>query len=215
MSKKKKKPGKNTPNKFYVRRITETIDKALNHYPRLLGVRFDLRYPDEEERLDCPTRYYDKSDVISRFIESVKAQIAEDIERKRKAGKTTLTCDVRFVWVRELRQDEMKYHYHVVLLLNKDAYQWPGKRHTETSFDRSSLFQIVINAWIRAIKRSDFDKNFHGLVHRPKTGFYRLNRNSPDFKADYEELTERAMYLAKERSKDKSDGRRNFGCSIG
>ncbi|HGH7221528.1 TPA: inovirus-type Gp2 protein [Klebsiella pneumoniae] len=75
------------------------------------------------------------------------------------------------------------------------------------------MFQKVINAWIRAIKRTDSDKDFHGLIHLPVSGFYQLNRNNSDFKADYEELTERAMYLAKERSKDKSDGYRNFGCS--
>ena len=209
----KKTSGKNVSNQYYARRITETIDKALEYYPRLLAVRFDLRFPDEEERLDCPTRYYDYPDVISRFIDSVKSQIAEDIKRKRKAGKRSLTCKMRYFWVREINQENTKHHYHVVLLLNKDAYPWPGKRHTETSFDLYSVFQKVINAWIRAIKRTDSDKDFHGLIHLPVSGFYQLNRNNPDFKADYEELTERAMYLAKERSKDKSDGYRNFGCS--
>ncbi|MDW5509677.1 MULTISPECIES: inovirus Gp2 family protein [Enterobacterales] len=209
----KKTSCKNVSNQYYARRITETIDKALEYYPRLLAVRFDLRFPDEEERRDCPTQCYAGPDVISRFIDSVKSQIAEDIKRKRKAGKGSLTCKMRYFWVREINQEETKHHYHVVLLLNKDAYPWPGKRHTETSFDRYSVFQKVINAWIRAIKRTDSDKDFHGLIHLPVSGFYQLNRNNPDFKADYEELTERAMYLAKERSKDKSDGYRNFGCS--
>ncbi|MGP7540732.1 YagK/YfjJ domain-containing protein [Klebsiella pneumoniae] len=118
----KKTSGKNVSNQYYARRITETIDKALEYYPRLLAVRFDLRFPDEEERLDCPTRYYDYPDVISRFIDSVKSQIAEDIKRKRKAGKGSLTCKMRYFWVREINQEETKHHYHVVLLLNKDTY---------------------------------------------------------------------------------------------
>lgn len=211
----KKKSDKCTPNEYYVKRISETVDKALADYPRVMAVRFDLRFPDEDDRLDCPTRYYDAPDVISNFIASVKSQIEEDIKRKRKAGKTSLTCKVRFVWVRELNQDATKHHYHVLLLLNKDAYPWPGKRQTEPSFKFSSIYQIVIDAWIRAIKRDDHEKKHHGLIHLPVRGFYSLNRNKPDFKTDYEALTQRAMYLAKEFSKDHSDGRRNLGCSQG
>lgn len=211
----KKKSDKCTSNEYYVKRISETIDKALADYPRVMAVRFDLRFPDEEDRVDCPTRYYDAPDVISNFIASVKSQIEEDIKRKRKAGKTSLTCKVRFVWVRELNQDATKHHYHVLLLLNKDAYSWPGKRQTEPSFKFSSIYQIVIDAWIRAIKRDDHEKKHHGLIHLPVRGFYSLNRNKPDFETDYEALTERAMYLAKEFSKDHSDGRRNLGCSQG
>lgn len=211
----KKKSDKCTPNEYYVKRISETIDKALADYPRVMAVRFDLRFPDEEDRMDCPTRYYDAPDVISNFIASVKSQIEEDIKRKRKAGKTKLTCKVRFVWVRELNQDETKHHYHVLLLLNKDAYPWPGKIQTEPRFNFYSIYQIVINAWIRAIKRDDHEKNHHGLIHLPIRGFYSLNHNKPHFKADYEVLIERAIYLAKEFSKNHSDGRRNLGCSQG
>ncbi|MFN3069405.1 inovirus Gp2 family protein [Serratia sp. J2] len=209
----KKKISKHNQNRLYARRITETIDKALDHYPRLLALRIDLRFPDEEDRLDCPTRYYAGSDVISLFINSVKSQIEEDIKRKIKAGKTTLTCYVRFVWVREFNQEGSKKHYHVLLLLNKDAYAWPGLRQTDTFYDRYTLFQMVINAWLRAINRADKENKYHGLVHMPQKGYYQLNRKKPDFKATYEELTERAMYLAKERSKDSSDGQRSFGCS--
>lgn len=208
-----KKSDKSLHRAYYVKRINETIDKALNQYPRVLAVRFDLRFPDEENRLDCPTRYYDAPDVISRAFDSVKSQIKEDIKRKVKAGKRTLTCDVRYIWARELNQEGTKHHYHIILLLNKDAYSWPGKRQTDMSFNYLSIYQIVVNAWIRAIKRDDHEKDHHGLIHLPVKGFYTLNRNKPNFKNDYEELTERAIYLAKEYSKDYSDGRRNFYCS--
>jgi len=211
----KKKSDKCTPNEYYVKRICETVDKALADYPRVMAVRFDLRFPDEEDRMDCPTRYYDAPDVISNFIASVKSQIKENVKRKRKAGKTKLTCKVRFVWVRELNQDETKHHYHVLLLLNKDAYPWPGKIQTEPMFNFYSIYQIVISAWIRAIKRDDHEKNHHGLIHLPIRGFYSLNRNKPHFETDCQALTQRAMYLAKEFSKDHSDSRRNLGCSQG
>ena len=101
-----KKSDKSPHRAYYVKRINETIDKALNQYPRVLAVIFDLRFPDEENRLDCPTRYYDAPDVISRAFDSVKSQIKEDIKRKVKAGKRTLTCDVRYIWHENLIRKE-------------------------------------------------------------------------------------------------------------
>ncbi|CAI1542228.1 inovirus Gp2 family protein [Serratia fonticola] len=213
MSKKKKKSSKRTPIKHYAKRIRETIDKALDQYPRLLALRADLRFPDEELRVDCPTSYYKNPDVISHFISSVNSQIENDVGHKVKAGRNTLTCDVRYVWVREINKERTKHHYHVLLLLNKDAYLWPGRRETDTSFDGYTLYQMLIRAWVRAINRANEEETYHGLVHIPHRSYYQLNRNSPDFNAKYEELTERAMYLAKKHTKDKSDGRRNFACS--
>ncbi|MGE5985831.1 inovirus Gp2 family protein [Klebsiella michiganensis] len=201
-------------NSVYAKRITSTVDNALNQYPRTLAIRIDLRFPDEEERTDCPTQCYTGPDVISRFINSVKAQIRADIYRKRKAGKKSLTCNVRFVWVREFNQEGSKKHYHVLLLLNKDAYAWPGRieQHQDNTFNHS-VFYMVTQAWIRAIKREYADSKHVGLIHIPPGGFYQLNRNSRYFEDNYEVATARAMYLAKERSKDTSDGYRSFGCS--
>lgn len=201
-------------NQAYVQGITRTIDRALKQYPRLLAIRFDLRFPDEEERPDCPTQCYTGSEVITRFINSVKAQIKADIKRKRKAGKKTLTCDVRFVWVREFNQEGSKKHYHVLLLLNKDAYAWPGKikQDPDNAFNQN-VFNMVVQAWIRAIKRDYAENKYKGLIHIPPSGFYQLNRNNRYFEDTYENLTSRAMYLAKEYSKNNLDGQRNFGCS--
>lgn len=200
-------------NKTYVHGITRTIDRALKQYPRLLAIRVDLRFPDEEESPDCPDQCYTGPEVITRFINSVKAQIKADIKRKRNAGKKTLTCDVKFVWVREFNQEGSKKHYHVLLLLNKDAYAWLGYQQKEVYYDRFTLIQMVVRAWLRAIRLEYAEKTYHGLVHFPHQGYYQLNRNRADFSAEYDELTERAFYLAKERSKDSSDGQRSFGCS--
>ena len=107
-------------NQTYVHGITRTIDRALKQYPRLLAIRFDLRFPDEEERPDCPTQCYTGSEVITRFINSVKAQIKADINRKRKAGKKTLTCNMRFVWVREFNQEQNGNAYVTLPVLVAD-----------------------------------------------------------------------------------------------
>ena len=140
----KKTSCKNVSNQYYARRITETIDKALEYYPRLLAVRFDLRFPDEEERRDCPTQCYAGPDVISRFIDSVKSQIAEDIKRKRKAGKGSLTCKMRYFWVREINQEETKHTITWFYCLTKTlirgrAKDIPKRHSTATVFFRRSL----------------------------------------------------------------------------
>lgn len=201
-------------NHDYVQGIINTMGNALDQYPRLLAIRVDLRFPDEEECPDCPTQCYTASAVITRFINSVKAQIKADIKRKRKAGKRTLTCNVRFVWVREFNQEGSKKHYHVLLLLNKDAYAWLGKieQSPDNAFNQS-VFNMVVRAWIRAIKREYTENKYVGLIHIPLSGFYQLNRNNRYFEDTYEDLTSRAIYMAKEYSKDNSDGQRNFGCS--
>ena len=101
----------------------------------------------------------------------------------------------------------------MLLLLNKDAYAWLGYQQKEVYYNRFTLIQMVVRAWLRAIRREYAEKKYHGLVHFPHQGYYQLNRNRADFNAEYDELTERAFYLAKERSKDSSDGQRSFGCS--
>lgn len=198
-------------NPRYVKRIQETIVKAIEQYPRIMAARYDLHFPNEENMPDCPTRYHDDPKVITRFFTSLKSQIEEDIKRKNKkrAGKGVLTCYVRYVWVRELNQDEYKHHYHILLLLNQDAYRYPGW----IGDDYSSVLSMVIKAWIRAIRKEHQGKKYTGCVHAPTHSCYRLNRNQPKCASQCQDLIERALYLAKEHSKDKSDGYRNFGCS--
>lgn len=202
-------------NAIYVEHIIDTVDNALNQYPRMLAIRIDLRFPDEEDWQDCPTQCYSGPDVISRFITSMKAQIRADIYRKRKTGKKSLNCKMRYIWVREYNQEGNKRHYHVLLLLNKDAYHRPGYLTFDDNYDRCTLFRMIIRAWLRTIKRDYAEKKYHGLVHIPYRAYYLLNSKKPYFRQDLQELTERALYLAKERSKDKSDGYRSFGCSQG
>ncbi|WP_288443379.1 inovirus Gp2 family protein [uncultured Serratia sp.] len=204
-------------NQTYVDRITGTIGKAMKQYPRLLAIRIDLRFPDEEDRVDCPTQCYRGPDVISRFINSMKAQVKADLKRKKKAGKRGLNCKLRYVWVREFGNKGGGKHYHVLLLVNKDVYSWPGYYLTERFSDgiseRYNLSHMVVRAWLKAIGRGTEEKKYHGLVHFPEQGYYLITRNHV-FMADIlNDLTDRALYLAKMRSKDTSDGYRSFGCS--
>lgn len=61
-------------NHNYVKRIQDTITKALNDYPRVMVLRVDLRLPEIETG-----SYNSDSGIVTRFIVSLKAQIEADL----------------------------------------------------------------------------------------------------------------------------------------
>lgn len=190
----------------YVQRFKQTIDNALKEYPRVFALRVDLRLPDNEDQSDN-----EDSTLITRFITSMKAQIRADLYRKKQAGKRTYPCRVRYIWVREFNMEEKK-HYHVLLLLNKDAYAYPGNyRQLGSDVNMGGFISMVNKAWLRTLKRSD--KKYHTLTYVPKNAFYHLNRKNGETHHEYLDLIGRVNYMAKERSKSNADGQRCFGCS--
>lgn len=57
-------------NQLHINRIHDTLNKSLSEYPRTYVRRIDLRIPDEVYE-----QYRDDSTLITRFMESLKAQI--------------------------------------------------------------------------------------------------------------------------------------------
>ncbi|MDI3323387.1 inovirus Gp2 family protein [Pontibacterium granulatum] len=204
-------------NNHYQSRIEETIQYALSEYPRTLAIRVDLRLPDQVGSLygssDDPLIASIRTDsaVISRFFASLNAQISADVQRKIVEGKRAYPCTLRYVWVRE-KNKQHKDHYHVVLLLNKDAY------HTLGSYQSSgpNLANRIRKAWLSALGLyPDTEVGFFGsLVHFPENPYYILNVNDPaQFNETYRNLIFRTSYLAKKETKHYDDGNRWFGCS--
>lgn len=196
-------------NEKYVIRIRETLIKALSAHPRTLLLRVDLRLPESETHLFNP----DPS-IITRFVASLKSQIMADIKQKRRLGKRTHDCSVRHIWVREFNQAG-KPHYHVVLMFNKDTYAYPGTYKPKEGAYIHNLAFMIMEAWIRALNFSflpDYTQ-YYSLVHFPANCYYHLNVNDVNFKNQLSDVIHRVNYLAKEYSKDYSDGQRNFGCS--
>ncbi|WP_233960198.1 YagK/YfjJ domain-containing protein, partial [Pectobacterium versatile] len=73
------------------------------------------------------------------------------------------------------------------------------------------LASMVFKAWISATRLEEM--KYRRLVYFPYQGCYHLIRSGPFFKKNCELVIQRALYLAKERSKSNEDGWRNFGCS--
>jgi len=198
-----------TLNQNYVKRIQDTITKALNDYPRVMVLRVDLRLPEIET-----DSYKHDSGIVSRFIVSLKAQIEADLLKKCHAGKRVHPCRFRHIWAREFNEYGKK-HYHVALLFNREAYAYPGSYTSTDGEYTHNLALMIMEAWVRALGLNTCinHQQYYPLVEFPANGYYHLSKNSNDFTAQLSTVTDRLNYLAKDFSKDNSDGQRNFGCS--
>lgn len=193
----------------YVKRIQNTLGKALHEYPRLFVLRVDLRLPDTDTTA-CNT----DSALITRFIASLKSQTFADLLKKHNEGKRIHPSRIRYIWVREFSESGKK-HYHVTLLLNREAYAYPGRYTAINGQYSHNLALMIMEAWVRALGLHAVENHtqYYALTEFPKNCYYHLSRNSEKFTEKYVEITNRVNYLAKEYSKDNTDGQRNFGCS--
>lgn len=206
----------------YVTRIRATLDKCLEAYPRTMVLRVDLHLPSDKINI------YRKDDgLVTKFISSLRSQICAHYTRKKKDGIRVYHTDIRYIWVREFGQirdeimekqeESLQVHYHVALLINKDAYAYPGAFFEQGNTSSHNLSFMIMQAWVRALSLhcEDQHEKHYSLVHFPENPYYHLNSNQEDFKEKLKSVLDRLDYLAKIYSKDSSDGYRNFGCSQG
>lgn len=196
-------------NASYLQRCQDTIDLALATHSRLMAVRIDLHFPNKELAADTM--------AISRFIDSLKAKLKANRKRKKKEaeGKRVHDTSLFYIWVKEIGEESEQAHYHLVLMLNKDAFYSPGdfKANPADKHASPSLFIMTCQAWCSALKLDDIEKHA-SLVHFPQNPWYWLyadKRNSTTYKA----FLERVSYLAKDRTKVYSKANRSLGCSAG
>lgn len=185
----------------YLASLKRTIDSALEQYPRSLAFRIDLRLPCG---IDLPGYVY-TNQVISRFIESFKAKIEHNRLMARERNGYAHGCKVRYVWARE-EGAAGRPHYHLVILLNRDAFYTLGKLQSENP----NMFSRAQEAWASALALSV--ENVAGLVEIPGNAVYRLDYGDNRVMS---ELFHRASYLCKVVTKSYGDGQHGFGCSRG
>jgi hypothetical protein len=183
----------------YLNSLNGVIQRALDDCPRIFAFRFDLRFPAD---LDLPDHLY-TNEVMDRFLESFKAKIRHNRLKAGLSRKYIHDTKVRYVWAREIGCSG-KPHYHVLILLNRDAFNALGKFEP----GRDNIFNRLVEAWASALRLSVDEAS--GLVHIPDNPVYHLHR---DDEREQRELFFRASYLCKAETKAYGDGQHGFGYS--
>lgn len=183
----------------YLSRLQQTMQCALAQYPRVFAFRIDLRFPTG---IQLPGSVY-TNQVIERFIESFKAKIAHNRSHARQLNKYAHDSKVRYVWARELGEHG-KPHFHLAILLNRDAFTALGKFEV----GRDNMFNRLVEAWASALGLSG--DAVRGLVEVPPNPCYHLNRGEPGGQAEF---FHRTSYLCKAATKVFGDGSHGFGAS--
>ncbi|NWA68522.1 inovirus Gp2 family protein [Pseudomonas reactans] len=183
----------------YLYSLNKVLQRAMDDCPRGFAFRFDLRFP---AAIDLPDYLYTNR-VMDRFLESFKAKIKHNRLKAGSSGKHIHDTMVRYGWAREIGFLG-KPHYHVLILLNRDAFTTLGNFEP----GRDNIFNRLVGAWASALRLSVDECD--GLVHIPDKPDYRLHR---DDELGQRELFYRASYLCKSATKAYGDGQHGFGAS--
>lgn len=136
------------PNAHYMKRLEEITRYAMDDYARILAFRVDLLLP-----VDNSHKGYDSA-VITRFIASLKAQIAAYLQRRRRDGKRVYPCKLRYAWVREFGELNGNKHYHTLLLVNREVFRNTMLNTENSAQPRGLLVGMVARAWAVALRRT-------------------------------------------------------------
>lgn len=181
----------------YLLDLEDCITHALNDYSSVFVLRIDLKLPP----LEVKTR---QDRLIERFTASLSSKIRFHQRRSNHEGKRTHPTKLRYVWCKETSNSD-KTHFHMALLLNKQAY-WRVGAYT---YELDNLYSLIINAWLSALGLAPEPKHKY-LVHFTKNGEYIMRR---DDKQSIDDVFHRLSYLCKLDTKPHDAYKRNFGCS--
>lgn len=191
-------------NAYHMQRLEALTAFVMNEHARVLAFGLDLSLPQHNQHKGY------ESAVITRFIASLKAQIAAYLKRRSREGKRIYPCPVYYAWAREFGELNGNKHYHLVLLVNREVFSCMMLKLGVKGTGRGLLLTMAAKAWLHALKLKGKAKE---KVSYHLAGVFELNRREGTHSSDYEGYLKRICYLAKKRSKQNDDGERNFGCS--
>lgn len=184
----------------YLDGLKSTMERAWNDHPRSLCIRFELMIPHSPV---CGNEIVHEG-LMKRFSASLESKIYSERVRTRKRLGSAHHSSVRVVWSLE-ESSRDRDHYHILILVNHDAYRGLGSLDPEAE----SLGNMIRAAWASALGLP-----YHigyGFVTFPPNPIYRLRGNT-DY-AEFAEVFRRASYMCKVRTKVYGDRRQSFGYS--
>ncbi|GHC16680.1 hypothetical protein GCM10010082_04530 [Kushneria pakistanensis] len=138
----------------FLERSLYTLNLAQEENRTTFTFRVDLRFPDAMPRL----RMHDDNAVLARFFRFFFYEL-------RKAD-TKYAPSPRYLWARE-QADSDKPHYHLMFLLNKDAYDSLGifSPDKNGTYSRQNLYHRMMRSWLKAMGFAADDPRFRQLVN--------------------------------------------------
>ncbi|MGI2071427.1 inovirus Gp2 family protein [Shewanella baltica] len=183
----------------YLQNNFKIINQTLAMYAKVFAVRIDLRFPDDDN--------IDENRSVTRFIESLKAQIKADyIGKCNNSDGFVHQSEVLYIWVQETGIYN-KSHYHLCLFFNGNAYRSLGA----FELGRPNMYNRIVKAWASALALDVVAAQ--GLVHFPKRSCYLLERSQLQLNGELSRLFMRLSYFAKVDTKTYGDGHRHYGSS--
>lgn len=196
-------------NSYYMNRITEISDKAIEAHARTSVFTFVLRLPeyrDTGDSIACNPNL--RAGLMERFTGALRARIDAHQERRQREGYQVYPTGLRYVWVREVGESG-KSHYHVSVFVNKDTFNTLG----DYSRRDNNLGSYISEAWLSALGLLDMPE-YRTLVSFTNTPHYLERLRQDRFQQQRRELLSHLSYFAKERTKAYSKEERSFGGSI-
>ena len=193
----------------YLESIFNVLNRSLEKHPRTAVFRFDLRFPQ--------VGYVPDEGELTRFFQSLKAQIAADDARKLRFEQRFHRTEIRFVWARE-HNTSQNWHYHVAVMVNRDRFNTLGRIKKACDYlDGDSPLSVgsinfadrLRKAWASSLRMNLVSSV--GLVQL--CGLKIIDRNKSNFPVAFNDAFFVLSYLAKSYSKIYGNHVRNFGCS--
>lgn len=183
----------------YLGRLHQILYRALDQYPRIFAFRVDLRFP---AGIDSSS-WVNSSAAIQRFIDSFKAKIRHNRDVALRLSPYAHDTQVWYAWAKEAGNSGST-HYHLVILVNRDAFCTLGSFRSKTG----NMVMRLQEAWASALGLSM--PEVQGLVHIPENPAYDIFRDDIASQAHF---FYRASYLCKAKTKVYVDGKHCFGAS--
>ena len=158
-------------------KIENIMNEMVSKHSKIMTVRFDIRYPDNDN-------INPSSERISDFAYNLKRSL--DRETFEGGHKT----DAKVIHVQE-QESSSHPHHHFAVIVNANAKQ-----------NAYPILEKANNLWKTMMKTNE-----DGLVdfcNRYENGII-IRRNSPDYEEQYDKTFYQLSYLAKVRGKENRD----------
>ncbi|MGM8061751.1 inovirus Gp2 family protein [Vogesella indigofera] len=186
----------------YLGRLQQVIDTTLDDYPRVFAFRVDLRFPACCQGVSWLLQETGNV-TITKFLASFKAKMKYCRTIARQSNRYAHDSVVRYVWTREVGTEGM-LHYHLAILLNREAFATLGT----FELGRRNIYNRLTEAWASALGITV--EAAAGLVNIPDNAGYYLSRGDLGGQGEF---FRRASYLCKASTKSTSKGHHGFGFS--